>query len=538
MKKITLCLLISHQIAFSRSIISHGIQVVDEPFKDVEKAFVIVGNDRRGTAYGVFELSKQIGVSPWYWWADVPVKKSARLFIRDGNYTFKSPSVKYRGIFINDEDMLGELTMHEKVQLMEDAIEDPRAILKRHIDKNIEEIPRVFIPYKEVLEIYENGVNLPEDITIVWPDDNYGYIKRSSNYQEQKRSGRSGAYYHISYLGVPHEYLWLNTTPPALIYEELKKAYETGADRVWVVNVGDIKPGEYGMEFFLDLAWNIGLVSDENTNNHLSGWFEDIFGPEYSSEITEIMQTYYQPGFIRKPEYMSWGYIYNYNWHLTMPNSDTEFFFTAYQEAEKRIQTYEDISEKAKKIYTSLEPELQPTFFQLVYYPVVASGLLNKIILYGQQNRWYALQGRVKANELAKISEQCYNRLQKITKEYNEQLNGKWNGMMSLKQAWENNYQKLPKLERVELIEGVAPAIFVEASDKKTGISNYTMLPCFDAYYPQSHYIDINNRGDKDFTWTATVDKDWIKLGASEEWKGKWAENVLRNYSVNRTITI
>jgi hypothetical protein len=457
---------------------AHSIQVIARPLKDVNKALVIAGNDRRGTAYGVYELSEQIGVSPWYWWADVPIEKKENIFIKDGIYSFGPPDVKYRGIFLNDEDwglkpwaaetfepeqkdigpktyakvcelllrlkanymwpamhectaafnqipenkivadsfaivmgsahcepllfnnatewdeetmgewnyqtnkqniykvlnkrvkengpyeniytiamrgihdraMLGTLRLEERVHLLDKVVADQREILTNHIDKNIEEIPQIFVPYKEVLEIYENGLNLPDDITIVWPDDNYGYIKRLSNHEEQQRSGRSGVYYHIQYLGIPHEYLWLNTTPPALIYEEMKKAYDTGGDRVWVANVGDIKPAEYGVEFFLDLGWNIHMVDYETTNKHLEDWLGHIFGENYKKALTEIIQTYYRLGFIRKPEYMGWGYIGDTNFRKQKKTYDTDFSFTNYREAERRMDEYDKISRQVKYI--------------------------------------------------------------------------------------------------------------------------------------------------------------------------------------------
>ncbi|MFR4272912.1 MAG: glycosyl hydrolase 115 family protein [Bacteroides thetaiotaomicron] len=346
------------------------IQTVSRPFPGVSKALVVAGSDRRGAAYGLFSLSEMMGVSPWYWWADVPVKKHKTLYVDAPATLSKTPSVKYRGIFLNDEDwglkpwaaktfekergnigprtyakicelllrlkanhlapamhpvstafykipenklvadtfaivmgsshceplLLntasewdsktmgpwdynknkdkinevlsnrvkencayenvytlalrglhdaamggGDVPMREKVKMLESALNAQREIIARHIDKPVETIPQAFTPYKEVLEIYSNGLELPDDVTIIWADDNFGYMKRLSGPQEQKRSGRAGVYYHISYLGVPHSYLWYSTTPPALMYEELRKAYDTTADRVWLANCGDLK---------------------------------------------------------------------------------------------------------------------------------------------------------------------------------------------------------------------------------------------------------------------------------------------------------
>ena len=639
---------------------AHSIQVIKDPLGKVKKALVIVGSDRRGTAYGVFELSEQIGVSPWYWWADVPPKKKEHIFIKDGIYKYGSPSVKYRGIFLNDEDaglklwaaetfdpvqndigpktyskvcelllrlkanylwpamhgctaafnqipgnklvadsfaiimgsthcepllfnnasewdtktmgewnyqtnkqniynvldkrvkenskyenvytiamrglhdtaMIGALTMKEKIQTLENAVADQREILSNNISKDIEEIPQIFIPYKEVLEVYENGLNLPDDITIVWPDDNFGYIKRLSNHEEQKRLGRSGVYYHISVLNNPHEYLWLNTTPPALIFEEMKKAYDTGADRIWIVNVGDLKPGEYGMEFFLDLAWDMHIVDYENTNQHLENWLGNIFGENYKKELAEIMQSYYRLGFIRKPEYMSWGYIWDINYLKFKKTYDTEFSFINYREADERIKEYNKISEQVKHIYQALDPNLKPSFYQLVYYPVVGASLMNKIFLYAQKNHWYARQTRAKTNGLISLIKMQYDSLRIITMEYNQLLDGKWNKMMTVFQnfeslfnitfkdgkltgtlkKWEPVFFEIPRLDTIKLKSGADPALFVEEENNAQGINNYHFLPCFNSFYEKSYFIDIYNKGDQSFTWEARPGAQWITL--------------------------
>ena len=372
------------------------IQTVANPLPGIRKALVIAGSDRRGAAYGLFTLSELIGVSPWYWWADVPVKKHAALHVDAPPTYSQTPSVRYRGIFLNDEDwgltpwasqtfepergnigprtyakvcelllrlkanylapamhpvstsfnqipenklvadtfaivmgsthceplllntasewdtktmgpwnydknkeginrvltqrvrenspyenvytlalrglhdgaMSTTLPMHEKVRMLQQALLDQRRILAENIDRPVETVPQAFTPYKEVLEIYSNGLELPDDITIVWPDDNYGYMKRLSGVREQRRTGRSGVYYHVSYLGVPHSYLWFSTTPPSLMYEELRKAYDTTADRLWLVNCGDLKGSEMQVSLFLDMAWDIGRFTADN----VAGW--------------------------------------------------------------------------------------------------------------------------------------------------------------------------------------------------------------------------------------------------------------------------
>ena len=407
------------------------IQTVANPLPGIRKALVIAGSDRRGAAYGLFTLSELIGVSPWYWWADVPVKKHAALHVDAPPTYSQTPSVRYRGIFLNDEDwgltpwasqtfepergnigprtyakvcelllrlkanylapamhpvstsfnqipenklvadtfaivmgsthceplllntasewdtqtmgpwnydknkeginrvltqrvrenspyenvytlalrglhdgaMSTTLPMHEKVRMLQQALLDQRQILAENIDRPVETVPQAFTPYKEVLEIYSNGLELPDDVTIVWPDDNYGYMKRLSGVREQRRTGRSGVYYHVSYLGVPHSYLWFSTTPPSLMYEELRKAYDTTADRLWLLNCGDLKGSEMQVSLFLDMAWDIGRFTADNVVTYPARWLAGIFGEAYYDRLEAMTREHLRLAFPRKPEY-------------------------------------------------------------------------------------------------------------------------------------------------------------------------------------------------------------------------------------------
>ena len=383
---------------------SYVITVTNEP----KPRLVIAGSNTRGTIYGIYEVSQRIGVSPWYWWADVPVRQNPQAAVDCDYYASGEPTVRYRGIFINDEDwglkpwaasnyerelgdigpktyarvcelllrlkanmlapamhsctgafyshpqskvvcdsfgiiittshceplllnnaastewdqlrdgdwnyktnretilqkwddrlsaaskyeniyttamrglhdagLRGNLPLEERVPLIAKVIDEQRQLLEKHIGRQATEIPQIFVPYKETMDIYENGLQVPDDITLVWVDDNYGYMKRVSNPEEQQRKGRAGVYYHLSYLGAPHDYLWLNTTPPVLMYEELKKAYDNGADRYWLLNVGDIKPMELGIQTFMDMAWNIHAFDFDTVNRHQTDLLTRLFG--------------------------------------------------------------------------------------------------------------------------------------------------------------------------------------------------------------------------------------------------------------------
>ncbi|MDZ7261632.1 MAG: glycosyl hydrolase 115 family protein, partial [candidate division KSB1 bacterium] len=618
---------------------TYALQVLEKPDKNIATALVIFGSDRRGTAYGVFELSKQIGVSPWYWWADVPIQKKKNLVIQKGFYSDGPPSVKYRGIFINDEDwglkpwasktfdpelgdigpktyrkvfelllrlkanhcwpamhectkpfnyypenkkvadeyaivmgsahcepllfnnatewdsktmgewrydtnkeniykvldkrvaengqyenvytigmrgihdqeMRGDLRLEERISLLEQIFDDQRKILTTHIDKKITEIPQVFIPYKEVLTLYNNGLKVPEDVTLMWVDDNYGYIRRLSDPLEQKRPGGAGVYYHLSYLGPPHEYLWLFSTSPALIWEEMKKAYEFNARQVWIANVGDIKPCEYGMSFFLDLAWDINMVNHTNVSSHLSNWLASIFGENYAEELTAIMKEFYALAFERKPEFMSFGEQFSfYDWSELW--EDTEYSFVHYREAERRLERFQAISDQAVKLYKEMPEHLKPAYFQLVYYPVVAGNYMNRKILLAQKNRWYAKQGRNNTNELASQVKSYYDSIQVLTDQYNDLLDGKWKFMMSWQQHRTAVYYRMPPLDTIQVQEKAKMGLFVEGNEVDEGINYQLILPCFNPIYDEPHYFEIYNKGKQPFKWQATPKPEWIKL--------------------------
>ncbi|MBN1996310.1 glycosyl hydrolase 115 family protein [candidate division KSB1 bacterium] len=620
------------------------VKALDNPFPGVNKALVIAGSDRRGTAYGVFSISDAMGISPWYWWADVPVLKSRSVFLKNDDYISKAPSVKYRGIFINDEDwgmkpwasklmdpslndigprtyakvcelllrlkanylwpamhectgafnkyeenklvadsfgivmgsahcepllfnnatewdtktmgewnyktnkagilaqlekrvksnapfenvytlglrglhdagMIGDFTQQEKVINLQNAIQDQRNILKKHIDAPIESVPQVLIPYKEVMELYEKGVQVPDDVTLVWPDDNYGYIKRLSTPEEQKRSGRFGVYYHVSYLGEPHNYLWMSTTPPALIYGEMSKAYRTGADRLWVVNVGDIKGCEYSTNLFLDMAWNIEQYNYETVHKHPAQWYARMFGSRYLDDFQEIWDTFYHLAFIRKPEYMGWGFEWNSRQAGTEVLVDTDFSFFYYREAEKRLKSYEQLVDKTTQILAEIDRDLKPSFFQLVYYPVKAAALMNKKMLTAQKNRLYAEQGRAKTKTLADSTKLYFDRLQELTDHYNSMLDGKWNGMMSLKQGWFSSVHKMPPVERIKLKNEPIFGIYVEGDEPdKYCPKPFAALPAFNSYAPETYYIDVVNKGGQILNWSAVPSEDWVILSQS-----------------------
>ena len=531
------------------------------------RSLFITGSDARGLAYGVLHVSEAIGVSPWYWFADVPIDKAnKRVFDYAEDYVSQWPSVKYRGIFINDEDWglkawaektyekeLGDIgpktydrvcelilrlkgnmlapAMHtctgafyshpasqqvadkwgimittshcepllfnnaapsewnkardgewnyetnsttilkklddriretakynniytmgmrglhdeamkgstdpkDRARTLEKVFAEQRAILEKYKQRKAEKIPQIFVPYKETLDIYDTGLRVPEDITLVWPDDNYGYMKRVSNTSEQRRNGHSGVYYHLSYLGTPHDNLWIPTTAPMLMYEELLKAYTAGADRYWLLNVGDIKPMEIELQMFMDMAYDFKSFSYDNANTRQAEWLGKVFGEKYLPTFQFILDNYYRLAWDRKPEFMG----YEIEWD-TPENSrlhDSDFSFQT-GTAQKRLTDYQDICFAYDAIERELSAELRPALFGMLGYAVHSACQMNRKFLYAQRNH-------ETGNAIyAELSKEACRKIKQLLECYNTQLGGKWNQMMSeVPPGYTALYQKMP----------------------------------------------------------------------------------------------
>jgi hypothetical protein len=528
------------------------IATVANPLPGVPQGLVVAGSDRRGTAYGLYELSQAIGVSPWYWWADVAPARMAELYVAAGTRRYGPPSVKYRGIFLNDEDwglqpwaaktfapgeggigpkvyaqvfelllrlkantlwpamhactrpfnsfpedarladdygivmgsshaepmlrdnvgewtappedynyvtnragvlryweeraaangrfeniytlgmrgihdsaMVGPKTDAERVQTLEQIFADQRALLAKYVNPDVTQVAQAFTPYKEVLSLYREGLRVPDDVTIVWPDDNFGYIRQFPTAAERQRAGGFGVYYHISYLGSPLAYLWLCTTPPALIWEEMSKAYDHGADRIWIVNVGDLKPGEIDTEFFLQMAWDIHQWRRDNLPDFLVAWAAREFGPEHAREIAGIMADYYRLNYQRKPEHLQW-------W---LPNQPPRPSALTVDELEKRLSEYGDLARRAGELAAALQkenPSAEAAAFELVVYPVIGSASANRRFVYGE----LALEKPTGRSESPMAMAYLLDEGLKVeTRKFGEIADGKWAGFMRLEPA-------------------------------------------------------------------------------------------------------
>lgn len=613
-------------------------KLVKQPFKNISMALVIAGSDPRGTAYGVFSLSEKIGISPWYWWADVHPEKKKQLSLNITPFTSLPPAVKFRGIFINDEDwglqpwaaktfepetgdigpktyakvfelllrlkanliwpamhestkaffhypnnpivaedyqivigsshaepmlrnnisewnvatmgrfnyltnkanvlkywedrvkeskglsamyslgirgvhdsqMEGIKDLKEAVPIMEQVIKEERNLLTKHINKNITAVPQVLTLYKEVLDIYDNGLKVPEDVTLVWPDDNYGYIARLNNNEEKARKSGAGVYYHASYWGRPHDYLWLPSTHPALVREEMMKAYETGANSLWVLNVGDIKPQEYNIQQFLDMAYNADRFKDSRyTRQHLQQWATELFGKEKGPNVSSVLWEYYRLAFERKPEFMGWS--------QTEPTTQTKYtqfnHFNFGDEAQRRIDQYDKLEKEVKEMRLKMPSKDADAFYQLVYYPVVGASMMNKKFLYRDKSYIYSKQNRLSAFDYALWSQAAYDSIVKETEYFNTQVaGGKWKDVMSMKPRNLPVYQP-PVLPAIKKDSTNAWGISPEGYDS-TLISNtdsLSLLP-FDNLNRQQYFVDVFLSRNQQVQWTASVSADWIRL--------------------------
>lgn len=536
----------------------------------------VVGTNGRGTAYGLLELSRMAGVSPWIWWGDVTPIKKEKLTIDDGFSTTQGASVEFRGIFLNDEDwslrpwsygnfekskfgtigpktnkevfkllmrlranavwpamhtgtkaffkdpenkimadscgiavgtshcepllrnnvdewdvkergsynyitnrqavqdywierlkevknsnggnmftigmrgihdgsMEGVKTDEEKFNALQQVIDDQQQLISDYIGDPSKQM-QVFVPYKEVLQLYEMGLKVPDYVTLMWCDDNYGYITRLSDTEEQKRQGGGGVYYHLSYWGRPHDYLWLTTTQPGLIYNEMRTAYDHNVRKLWIANVHDPKVAAYDMELFLDLAWDIDCVKGDALGSHLEKWLCTNFGDAAGKKLYPVMRKFYHLSGIRRPEFMGWNQVelnkQTFNRGLS-PVSNTQFSFTEFgNEADRYMEDYLALANAVEEIESEISPELKDAYFAAIKYPVTAAANHAIKTLEAQRARSIAngstlsdmFVNNAKIYSSVAKSQNAYQNIRKLTEHYNLKMSdGKWNRSMNMR---------------------------------------------------------------------------------------------------------
>ncbi len=635
------------------------IQVVPEPLPGVASGLVIAGSDMRGTIYGIYDLSEQIGVSPWYWWADVTPEHRDALFVKPGKYVQGPPSVKYRGIFLNDEapDLsnwitskfgtvpistnppippgvanygrgfytnLFELILRLKGNYLwpamwnnafnEDDPENPRLadeygivmgtshqepmlraqkewdrglgrqygnwnynntnqqpvlqqfwrdgihrnknyesiitlglraendsglpigkdlteqivnvqrqILADEFQTNLASVPQMWCLYKEVQGFYNDGLRVPDDVTLLWAEDNWGNVRRLPTAEERQRAGGAGVYYHFDYHGGPRSYQWLNTSPIPKIWDQLSLAKQYGADRIWIVNVGHFKGYEYPMEYFMHLAWNTDRWGNTNFDEFTRLWAEREFGPAHAADIADIVAKYSKYNGRRKPE-------------LLAPDT---YSLINYHEAENVVSNFIAIAVRAEAIRRQLPEVKRDAFYELVAFPIAACEVVNELYLAAGKNALYARQGRASANDCATETRLLFQADTNLMNDFNRNFaGGKWDhfmdqshiGYTSWRDPAHNNLDAI-KLAELDVTNAAALGVAVEGSEAAwPGATNPAVLPTFDAFNQQQRYIDIFNQGKTPFTFTAKASKSWIVLS---ELKGTVGEDARPWVSIN-----
>lgn len=606
------------------------IATVANPFPGVKQALVIAGSDKRGTIYGVYELSEQIGVSPWYYWADVPARHHKNISILTGSYVQGPPAVKYRGIFINDEapaftgwakakfgglnskmythvfelilrlrgnylwpamwdnafneddaenprlaDEYGVVmgTSHHEpmmrsyhewlkrkaslgngewnyatnkeaiqkffregidnaknydnlvtmgmrgesdtgmassgdikkdVALLESIITDQRQILRDELHKNPAEVPQLWALFTEVLKFYDAGMKVPDDVTLLFTDDNVGDIRRLPTAGEVKRSGGAGIYYHMDMHGGPYAYQWLNTNPLPKVWEQMNLAYQYGADRIWITNIGDIKPLEIPIEFFLRLGyWGPQTISKDAIATWTKSWAARDFGSEHADEIADIVAKYAKYNGWRKPEQV---------------RPDT-YSVINFREAERMSSAWNDIAARAEAIAKTLPLEAQDAYYQLVLFPVKASANLVDTFIAAGRNQVFAQQGRASTNaEVQKVRE-LFAKDRQLIDFYNHKLaGGKWDHMMDQTHFGYTDWY--PPL--VDVSPAVSEVIPADTSEFTVALEGrlqfwpgYYLPPALkplDSLSKQKTFIEVYPLGTKPIAFTYSADKPWIVL--------------------------
>jgi hypothetical protein len=605
------------------------ITTVANPLPGVDQALVIAGSDKRGTIYGIYEISEQIGVSPWYWWADVPAKHHDNLFIKAGTYVQGPPVVKYRGIFINDEapafsgwaaakygganrgvytnmfelllrlranflwpamwnnafneddtndpalaDEYGivmgtshhepmiraqkEWTKHHaeygngqwnyltnetglkqfwtdgiernkkyesivtvgmrgdgdvampdaggleaNKKLLEKIITDQRQILAEHMNPDVTKIPQLWALFTEVQQYYDAGLKVPDDVTLLFCDDNVGDLRRLPTPEERKRSGGAGIYFHMDMHGGPFSYQWLNSNPLPKVQEQMNLAIEYGATRIWLVNVGDLKPLEIPLEFIIRMGWNPGSITKDTVADYQRRWAEREFGKEHAAEIADIVSKYAKYNGIRKPDLLN----------------PTVFSPVNYREAELFSDKWNDIMTRAQKLNEVLPPEQKDAYYELVLHPTLACGNLVDLFIAAGRNALYARQGRASANAEAALVRALFKKDQDLSDYYNNVLaGGKWRHMMDQPHigytSWAPpNRNIMPRVTELTLPDTSDFGVAVDGSASAwPGSSGEPTLPAFDSLNPQRSFVDVFARGSKPIEFKTAADQPWIVL--------------------------
>lgn len=424
-----------------------------------DRRIVVMGSDGRGTAYGILELSRLAGVSPWVWWGDMKPEHQNRLVMSDNFKTIQSPAVAWRGISLNNEDWSLRPWAHERMdtRLRKGDI-GPRTYKKifellLRLRANMiwpasSEGTTAFARVKGNREVADScdivvgsSSRLPNDVAMAISDDNYGYLPRISEEPNGRRKGGIGVCYHLSAQGQPHDYLWLSTTQPGLIYNEMRTAFDMGAKSMWIAEVHNPKVAAYGLSLFMDMAWNIEYVHANTVQEHLLAWLRQQFGKEVGNELLPAMTEFYRLTGNRRPEFMGWSQVdldkRTYDRGFS-PVVNTEFDALAFgNELERYLADFQRIKKMVDNAEKNIRPELKDAFFAAIKYPVYGAAAMAVKHLEAQESRLLARPQSFhiddEALESAARSINAYREIQQLTAYYNQKMaGGKWHNIMSM----------------------------------------------------------------------------------------------------------
>jgi hypothetical protein len=403
----------------------------------------------------------------------------------------------------------GDMPMSEEsnIELLERIVADQRKIIAAETGAAPEKTPQVWALYKEVQDYYDRGMRVPDDVTLFLCDDNWGNIRKLPKLDEPLHPGGYGIYYHFDYVGGPRNYKWLNTNPLPRVWEQMHLAYQYEARRIWLVNVGDVKPMELPIEFFLDFAWNPEEWQADELDDYQRLWAERQFGPEHAEEIGELLAKYAKFNSRRKPELLS---------------SDT-YSLVNFDEAERVVDQYQSLARRAEAIRDRLPAEAHDAYFQLVLYPVQACANLNALYLAAAKNRLYARQGRSDANRCAELVDELFARDAELARQYNEDLaDGKWRHMMDQTHIGYDNWQEPPKnappaTERIDLPAGGSLGAALEGSETAIlpGHGDEAELPALDPRNHRRRWIEAFNAGSEPVEFTVSAGEAWLSFEPS-----------------------
>jgi len=413
------------------------------------------------------------------------------------------------------------MSTDRNIEVLSTIIDSQREIIEAETGKPAKETPQVWALYKEVQDYYDLGMRVDEDITLLYCDDNWGNVRRMPGDEERQRIGGTGMYYHFDYVGGPRNYKWLNTSPLPRVWEQMKLSYAHGIDQLWVVNVGDLKPMELPIQFFLNLAWDPDAIGTEELDTYTSYWAEQQFGEEHAEEIGRYLSLYTKFNGRRKPELIS-------------PET---YSLVNYNEAERVVNEYDELAGNARVLYEKLPEEQKDAFYQLVLFPAEACANLNRLYYVTAKNRMYANQERTLTNVMADSVEMLFHKDQEMADYYHtEMADGKWNHMMSQNHIgytyWQQPEQNnIPETQRIKNPDSGKMGIAVEGAENWwPNTSDALELPKFYEIGKKSGYIELFNQGNSPFQFEIEVSDSWIVM---EETQGEISDQKRISFSVD-----